>query len=134
MLAALLFAASGSTVWAADCVSGTPLSSLVTCTLPVGVTSVKIEAWGGGGGGSGGSSGGGGGGSYCAATFTGLPALAVLEIVAIGSGGSVGGNSGGGDAYVTINSTLAVGAWSGTDADASSPGGGGARTLALLQV
>jgi len=58
---------------AADCTEG-DYTTAATCTLPTGITQVKMEAWGGGAGGSFGDStetgSGGGGGSYCGATFT----------------------------------------------------------------
>jgi hypothetical protein len=74
-------------------------------TVPTGVTSVTIRAWGGGGGGGGiycnvtsnsvtrGGSGGGGGGAFTQGTFA-VSAGDVLAI-SVGKGGAAGTNSGG---------------------------------------
>ena len=83
-----------SSAWAADCVSGVYTAS-TTCTVPAGVTSMTIEAWGGGGGGGGGafgpSGGGGGGGSYCQGTYT-VAAGNALQI-RVGAAGAAGPQS-----------------------------------------
>jgi hypothetical protein len=62
-----------------------------TFTVPAGVTSVSVQAWGAGGGGSNraGSSGGGGGGAFTAGTFTGLSGNGTITIT-VGTGGTVG--------------------------------------------
>lgn len=65
-------------------------------TVPAGVTSISVEAWGGGGGGGGrnnnGRSGGGAGGNYVTATYT--VNFGDHFTVTVGTGGS-GGNGGG---------------------------------------
>ena len=67
VLAAGTLAACG-TAWAADCANGSNAAG--TCTVPPGMGTVTIEAWGGGGAGNGGPvSAGGGGASYCKATY-----------------------------------------------------------------
>src|SRR5665647_2241495 len=80
--AALLLPAAA---YAANCVNGI---NAATCTVPAGVTSIFIEAWGAGGGGDKGPAvgGGGGGGSYCAGTFAVAP-LATLTVTT-GAGGA----------------------------------------------
>ena len=65
-----------------------------SCTVPPGVASVTIEAWGGGGaGGSGTLGGGGGGASYCKATYA-VAAGTPLTVI-VGSGGGLPGGGGG---------------------------------------
>lgn len=62
-------------------------------TVPAGVTSIWVEAWGGGGGASGNGSGGGGG--YSTAIFTVIPAGSVSYTVGGGGNGGVPGTAGG---------------------------------------
>jgi len=73
------------------CVSGEYNDAGTTsCTLPAGVTSVKVEAWGGGGGPSNPQmriGGGGGGGAYCGATFTVNEGVELT--ITVGAGGAV---------------------------------------------
>ncbi len=65
-----------------------------TFTVPGGVTSVIVEAWGGGGGGGAGSAGshdgghGGGGGAYCKKTLTVSPGDTIAY--SVGAGGTIG--------------------------------------------
>lgn len=102
-----------------------------TFSVPAGVTSVTIKAWGGGGGGGGGSTNGnggtGGGGAYSTATFTVTPAESLNVVV--GGGGSGGafstggsgnnsGDGGGGGGHSEVNR-------SGTPLIIASGGGGG---------
>ncbi len=60
-----------------------------TFTLPVGVTSITVEAWGGGAGGNANVYGGGGGGAYSKITITNPNST---YSVVIGQGGSAGSN------------------------------------------
>jgi hypothetical protein len=94
--AALILPASA---YAANCVNGI---NAATCTVPAGVTSVFIEAWGAGGGGDAGAAagGGGGGGSYCAGTFAATP-LATLTVTT-GTGGAAGTGLGGGSGAASV--------------------------------
>ncbi|MDI5887260.1 LamG-like jellyroll fold domain-containing protein [Flavobacterium yafengii] len=66
-----------------------------TFTVPAGVTSINVQAWGAGGGGSSrvGAGGGGGGGAFGAGTITGLTGGTTITIN-VGSGGTPG-NAGG---------------------------------------
>ena len=77
-----------------------------TFTVPTGVLSVTVEAWGAGGGGGGGSNaaaGGGGGGAYTVKTF-GVTAAQVYTVT-VGGGGSAGTDAAAGTAGTdsTIN-------------------------------
>ena len=81
----------------ADCTNGAYNAS-TSCTVPAGVTSVTIEAWGGGGAGAAGmygapqgtvSGGGGGGGAYCKATFA-VASGAQLNVI-VGQGARMQG-------------------------------------------
>ena len=60
-------------------------------TVPAGVTSVTVEAWGAGGGGSSraGAAGGGGGGAYTKGTFSSLTAGSTIAVT-VGTGGAAG--------------------------------------------
>ncbi len=86
-----------------------------TFTVPVGVTSVTVKAWGGGGGGrsGNGSTGGGGGGgaAYVSGTLSNLTAGATISVT-VGAAGAVNGGNG----TASIVSTF-------------SAGGGGAGTV-----
>lgn len=80
---------------AADCVNGD--TNGASCTIPAGIGSVTIEAWGGGGGGGGGNmddvrgAAGGGGGSYCKATFAVTPGSALTITTGTGGAGGAAG-------------------------------------------
>lgn len=101
-----------------------------TFTVPAGVTSIGIKAWGaGGGGGAGGSAaagGAGGGGGYAAGTLAVTPGETLA--IYVGGGGAPGtrntsGGGGGGGAYTSIyrgSTLLAIAAGGG--------GGGGGRS------
>lgn len=97
-------------------------------TVPAGVTSVVVEAWGGGGGGHNGSSassyggGGGGGGAYASSTLSVLPGE--VYVIAIGAGGSSGSNGG----ATSFGGTRVIAA--GGSAGATSAGGSGATVAA----
>ena len=92
-------------------------------TVPVGVTSIKVEVWGGGGGGGAAYSGfnstrgggGGGGGAYNVTTLSVVPGNTFT--ITIGGGGSAGSGGNGGTGGTTIIS--------GTDGSVSAAGGGG---------
>jgi hypothetical protein len=101
-----------------------------TYTVPSGVTSVTVKAWGGGGGGGGGGSTGiggtGGGGGYATSTYTVTPGNTLTVYVGGGGSGGAyssnagGGGGGGGYSSVYANSTPIVIA-------AGGGGGGGSR-------
>ncbi|NDW13171.1 hypothetical protein D0T50_09720 [Bacteroides sp. 214] len=118
-------------------VSSLPISKLYesssTFTVPQGVTSVTLEAWGGGGGGgyssdNGRACGGGGGGAYSRNVITVTPGQ--ILTITVGAGGS--GDSGthnGGDSYVLLSDgTTLVKAVGGKGvADNSSDGAAGGQ-------
>lgn len=97
-----------------------------TFTVPSGITSITVKAWGaGGGGGTGsggsGSGGNGGGGGYATSTLTGLTGGTALTVM-VGSGGTTvaaasNGGNGGGFSAVLNGSTYLIQAGGG--------GGGG---------
>lgn len=66
-------------------------NATTTFTVPAGVTTITVEAWGGGGGGSNrsGASGGGGGGAYTRGILTGLIPGSTITIT-VGTGGAAG--------------------------------------------
>ncbi len=122
--------------FAADCVNG--VNPTGNCTVPTGVTSITIEAWGGGGGGSGSFfGGGGGGGSYCKATFAVVPGAQLT--VAVGMGGAGGGHGVSGTPG-TPSSVMGTGVAGmqanagsgGTTDNAGSAGGAGGDTDACM--
>lgn len=84
----------------------TPLQSTSTWTVPAGVTSIKIEAWGGGGRGgsfttsSSGNRGGGGGGAYASSIISVTPGQTYY--IAAGTGSNNNGNPGE-DSWVSLN-------------------------------
>lgn len=76
-----------------------------TWTVPCGVTSIKVEAWGGGGGGgyrqmagstTGYGSAGGGGGAYEVSTFSVIPSETLTVEIGKGGSGGTDGTAGGG--------------------------------------
>ncbi|MBK6903467.1 MAG: HYR domain-containing protein [Saprospirales bacterium] len=104
-------------------------SSSGTFTVPAGVTSITVQAWGGGGGGgqSAGNRarGGGGGGAFTGGTLSVSPGD-VLTIT-VGGGGPAGSNGG--------NSSVGAIVANGGFADNSGPGGlGGAASAIALPV
>jgi len=107
-----------------------------TFTVPAGVSSVTVVAWGGGGSGADRnglgtrySGGGGGGGGYQTYIYTGLSAGNTFTIT-IGNGGVRGINSGNGVSTTVVRSGLtdlvASGGMEGSDGTSSAPGAGGA--------
>lgn len=112
---------------AAKCVSGQHYDASTTCTVPLGVTSIDVKAWGAGGsagpwGNGSAARGGGGGGSFCGGTISVTPGEQLA--VTVGVGGVVtsdtvaqdGGQSG----------VAAVVALGGTKGDFAAGGSGGA--------
>lgn len=118
-----------------------------TYTVPAGVTSITVKAWGaGGGGGGGGSSGGGGnggGGGYSKATLTVTPGESLTVIVGSGGGagdlssggsGTLSGDGGGGGGYSIVKrggTSLIIapggaGGGGGDNSSATTGGNGGA--------
>jgi autotransporter-associated beta strand protein len=107
-----------------------------TFTVPVGVTSVKIEAWGGGGSGGCGwgasssssrrAGGGGGGGAYVRRNSAVVTGGTTSIVVTVGAGGN---NSAGGNTRVAIGTTNhdADGGGKGGNATSTSGGAGGSK-------
>lgn len=94
-------------------------------TVPAGVTSITVEAWGGGGGGSGrgtsnGSGGGGGGGAYSRSILTVTP-LSSLNVI-VGNGGTSNNNGGNSFIFFVTSDTL-VRAEGGLSSGLDNPGG-----------
>ena len=99
-----------------------------TWTVPAGVSSIDLEAWGGGAGGGGGKSvtgcfgfcstpgsgGGGGAGSYTKLTGYGVGVAGTVYAIGVGSGGGGGSNSSpsdgnpGGDSYFNTLATFSA--------------------------
>jgi hypothetical protein len=83
-------------------------------TIPPGVTSIRVDAFGGGGGGGGSNTsnsrgGGGGGGAYVTQPSRSVTAGTCYNIT-VGSGGTAGGTTGtagtGGESFFINNSTI----------------------------
>ncbi|MCU0832917.1 MAG: hypothetical protein MUC77_00575 [Chromatiaceae bacterium] len=104
-----------------------------TWTVPTGVTSITVEAWGGGGGGGGraGSSGtatarGGGGGAYARGVLTVTPGSTyTLTVGAGGAGGAAGANAGSAGGNSTFGVGPLVRAAGGSGGSAATSGAGG---------
>jgi hypothetical protein len=104
-------------------------------TIPPGVTSIRVDAYGGGGGGGGSNSsssrgGGGGGGAYVTQPSRSVTAGTCYNIT-VGSGGTAGGTTGtagtGGESFFIDNSTIrASGGAGGTAGSGGTAGTGGA--------
>ena len=132
-VAAMLFLTTAG-AFAETVVFDTPGTS--SFTVPNGVTSITVRAWGGGGGGGGrsdsgrGGGGGGGGGAYAEAEVTVASCQTYNVIVgAGGAGGPAGDNDGsnGGNSYFDDGSTvLATGGLGGEGGISGSGGSGGA--------
>ncbi|MBW7841088.1 MAG: hypothetical protein H3C36_15965, partial [Chitinophagaceae bacterium] len=73
-----------------------------TFTVPTGVTTIKVEAWGGGAGGNDAMNYGGGGGAFSGINSITVTTGDVINIT-VGAGGGPGEN--GGASYITINSS-----------------------------
>ena len=103
-------------------------------TVPAGITSVTVEAWGGGG--SGGSvstpgtpqSGGGGGGAYSKKTISVIP-LATYTVV-VGAGGTPASLIDGGDSYFDNTSTILAQGGKGANGVINTTGGAGGAWVA----
>ena len=103
-------------------------------TVPNGVTSITVRAWGGGGGGGGrrntggGGAGGGGGGAYAEAEVT-VASCQTYDVVVGdgGAGGPTGDNNGsaGGDSFFEDGTTVLVRASGGAGAVGAAGGAGG---------
>jgi len=113
---------------------GTP--GATTWTVPVGVTSVTVEAWGGGGAGGGATGsiaqgGGGAGGQYAKRTLTVTPGASYAVVVGAGGvAGSANGGSGG-DSIFASTVVVARGGAGGTGANSNFSGrAGGAGSAA----
>lgn len=112
-----------------------PFTANGTFSVPLGVTSIKVECWGGGGGGATVSatiwstvSGGGGGGGGYAASIVAVKAGDTYSII-VGSGGSAGQN--GGNSSFGGNVVVAEG---GKGSISSSGGiGGGAASIGSIK-
>ncbi|MDY0149001.1 MAG: SdrD B-like domain-containing protein, partial [Kiritimatiellia bacterium] len=112
-------------------------NSTTTFTVPLGVTSLVVEAWGGGGGPRNDYTtrrGGGGGGAYARATVAVTPA-ATYDVV-VGQGGAVAhsgsvGNSGGDTYFGDGTAVLARGGAGGTDSGGA--GGSAATSIGTLR-
>lgn len=124
----------------------TPVSSLpkltytngtTTFTVPQGVYSLTLEAWGGGGGGSysnsaGAAGGGGGGGAYAKSIVSVTPGQTLTLTVGTGGAGSSGTNSGN-PSSVSLSGTELVKAAGGSGAaNGSTNGGAGGQASACF--
>jgi len=103
-----------------------------TFTIPSGVTSIKVQAWGGGGSGGTGTSsgptggGGGGGGNYVqknSITVTGGSTSIVVRV------GAVGNNSAGGDSEVDVAGSNVIDAGGGNKGGNAPTNGGGSAPV-----
>ncbi len=109
--------------------------SAQTFTVPFGVTSVTVQAWGAGGGGAGGNTntarGGGGGGAYSRGTRA-VTSGQVYNIT-IGQGGAGTGNPGstGGDSFFSFSGTNIVLAKGGNGGNGTAGGTGGQASAGL---
>ena len=132
----LLFLGSSNDTYS-QVVSGQPISSTTTWTVPPGVTSVTVECWGAGGAGGSGNrnnlgSGGGGGGAYSMAVLVVIPENNYT--VNVGAGGLIiddaSGNPGGDTWFINSTQILAKGGSGGTASSGNTPGSGGLAGLA----
>jgi hypothetical protein len=114
--------------------SGSASTFATTWTVPAGVTSITVEAWGGGGGGAGRTSGGrsgggGGGGAYVRKSFSVTGGSTVNISIGKGGTGSTTGNSTAGNAttvtYGTVATLTANGGGGCTNNSTTSTGGSG---------
>jgi hypothetical protein len=116
--------------------TGTPIKSSLTWTAPVGVTAVKVEAWGGGAAGGGvssttGSGGAGGGGAYEEKNTIGVTAgtgyTVTVAATKAGTSGANGGNGNTttftGDASVSVTANGGTGGQSKNNGSAGGAGG-----------
>lgn len=129
----------------AELTSPYTMTSSGTFTVPAGVTSITVEAWGGGGGGAGDASsgnignGGGGGGAYARVNSFAVTPGTTYSVV-IGSGGAGGGaNNGvganGGTSSFNGTTCVAVGGSGGqVNSSGGSGGSGGLATSSTGDV
>ncbi len=103
-----------------------------TFTVPVGVTSVTVEAWGGGGAGGGATGnpaagGGGAGGAYAKNTFSVTAGNSfTITVGAGGAGGTSNGQSGGASWFGSTSTLLAIGGPGGSAATSNNFSANGA--------
>ena len=114
----------------------TSTGSSQSFTVPTGVTSISVKAWGAGGGGGGQAGSSGGGGAYASSTLTVTPGE-VLSII-VGGGGSGGSgcntNTGGGAGGSGGNGNFGAGGNGGNAGNSgcsAGGGGGGGGTFVL---
>lgn len=106
--------------------------SAQTFTVPAGVTSVTVAAWGGGGGGGGSNSNnnggsGGGGGGYCLRTYT---VVAGQQInISVGSAGSAGASNAGTGGTGGTTSVTSSGGFTTLTASGGTGGAGNKGTI-----
>ncbi len=124
MLAFLIMASLGLVTQASAQVTRTYTTN-GSFSVPTGVTSIKVEAWGAGGGGGNvnGRNGGGGGGAYAVKTFT-VTAGASYNVV-LGTGGTPGNNG----TSTTFGSNVVVAA-GGASGQSNRNGGQGGQASA----
>ena len=99
-------------------------------TVPDGVTSITVQAWGGGGGGStrtsSGRGGGGGGGAFVSSVITSadIVGFAPGQVYVVGIGGGGGANTAGGNSTFNGATVVAAGGSGGTSNSATAGLGG----------
>jgi hypothetical protein len=123
------------TAHAANCVSGTPITTTGggSCTVPSGVTSISGMSWGGGSSANGwlASLGAGAGGGYCKKTLSVTPGSTIFFNVAAAQTGTTGAGTAGNNSWFNISSNAQPTAGSqgcfgqgGTVTPANGPAGG----------
>jgi len=108
------------------------ITSSQSWTVPAGVTSITVEAWGGGGAGGGATAnpakgGGGAGGQYARKLINVTPLSNYAVVVGAGGTGSTGNGTAGGDSIFGVNDVVAKGGAGGTGA-ANGVAGAGSST------
>lgn len=100
-------------------------------TVPCGVTSISVQAWGGGGGGAGDGNnnttagGGGGGGGYSTGTIAVTPGQVIAYTVGAGGTAGAGASNGGNGGNTTFSTVTANGGRGGTAEGAGGTAGTG---------
>lgn len=102
-------------------------------TVPAGVTSITVEAWGGGGAGGGATGnpakgGGGAGGQYARKVFAVTPGNVYTVVVGAGGTGSTGNGTNGGDSTFAATSVVAKGGAGGSVASGANGAAGSGST------
>lgn len=129
-----IFSSFGALLTFAQTTTSITTSGSGTFTVPCGVTSLTVEAWGGGGAGGGssnnsfGGGAGGGSGAYVKGTYTVTPGTVIPYYV--GNGGTGITNSDGGDAEATTITSLGIssGGGKGGKKNSGAVGAGGLAT------